>query len=122
MMRAILITTVILLFAVFMSGCAGLDIMPQKTAMIPTGGGYEDCLQLETTNTLKMYFESSVPLKFNIHCHKDGKKVAHNEMATKSWEGEFTPEWGEYYCLQFQNDEATGAEVTYGFKVVDKNP
>ncbi len=112
--------TFILVISFVVTGCAGLDLMPQKSAMIRAGQGHEDCMQLETHNTLKFYFESNVPLKFNIHCHKDGEKIAHNEKETTRWEGEFNPEWGEYYCLQFQNNSATLADVTYGFKVLTK--
>ena len=119
MLKSIASSLAILFIALAMTGCAGMDLMPQKSAMIPAGGGHEDCVQLETTHTMKLYFESTVPVKFNIHCHKDGEKVAHNEKEVTKWEGEFKPEWGEYYCLQFQNNSASMADVTYGFKVVN---
>ena len=118
MTRTVSTILFMILFSLFMTGCAGLEIMPQKNAMIPTGAGYEDCIELKTTDTLKLYFESNVPLNFNIHCHKDGVKTTHNEMNVTRWEGTYTPEWGEYYCLQWQNDSATMADVNYGFKLV----
>jgi len=110
-----------LCFAMILAGCAGINWMPQKTAMVRASEGYEDCAQLDETKTMKLYFESSIPLDFNVHSHVDGEKVLHiHEENSVRWQGEFKPDRDNHYCLQWMNENPTVSQITYGFTVVDR--
>jgi hypothetical protein len=112
----------LLLAGAALAGCAQkpLAIGEAKTVAkqdIAPYGIHEDCADLAAGDRLDYRFESTTPVKFNIHYHEGGMvlmPITRDDVTSDS--GVFAPRNQQSYCLMWEAG-AAGAIIAYRMQV-----
>lgn len=121
----ILSSFVLLIF----EGCATLNSKGKVVKItIKPFQAYEKCLELLPNQILEYSFNSSEPLKFNVHYHaKKDDFYAVSENNITDWKGSFSPaehkyysKNQKYYCLMWENPSSDRNKILIKYTVKNK--
>mgnify|MGYP001166758451 FL=1 len=84
---------------------------------LPSKNRYERCVELRTDWILAYGFSTPAPVRFNLHYHDrlDHRPIPEQELT--QFEGEFTAEQAQVYCLQWGNAGKSPVRLEYWFEV-----
>jgi hypothetical protein len=91
-----------------------------KSATIKPNRSYEDCIEIQSGQTLEYSFTADKPIHFNIHYHgEDGIEYPVNKKKISELSGELKVGGQPYYiegnddfCLMWQNPHDTPVDST----------
>jgi hypothetical protein len=125
------------LFVLVMGGCAsqqtetGKMDLPEVTAKIKPHRIYEECIQTMPNQLIEYTFQSSRPVDFNIHYHRDGEifypvleqaaVTAEGDLNCHQAMAEMTgpSENPEYFCLMWENPHNRSVDLYFDYIVND---
>jgi len=108
--------------AALLAGCAGKPVVPGEPRLVPKVSiapyeVHEDCMELAPGDRLDFRFETTDPVKFNLHYH-DGKLLV--MPITRDWvtadSGIYAPQVRQGYCLAWEAG-VVGATLAYRYVV-----
>jgi len=110
-----------------LTGCAQKPLAPgeEKTVAkhdIAPYGFHEDCADLAPGDRLDYRFQSTSPVKFNIHYHEGNmvlSPIARDDVTSDA--GVFAPHSKQGYCLMWEAG-AAGAIIAYRMQVRRPTP
>jgi hypothetical protein len=121
------IYVLILVAIIFAIGCAskeGLKIEGDSkdyTKVIKPLGIHEDCFALFPGDKLDYFFESSKPLAFNIHYHRNSDIFYEIEKSDIAYDkGQFSAKVKEYYCMMWTNPHKESVTLKYNYSIKKK--
>ena len=84
---------------------------------LPPKNRYERCVELRTSWRLSYGFNTPAPVRFNLHYHDRSDHFPVPEQELDQFEGEYTAEQAQVYCLQWGNPGAQPVRLEYQFAV-----
>jgi len=90
-----------------------VNIAPKKV--------HEDCTKATAGQKIVYYFNTSMPVNFNIHYHEAGE-VAYGVVeqgASRVELSTFDVKLEQYYCLMWTNTNAAEVQLEYSYKVTN---
>ena len=84
---------------------------------LPPKNRYERCVELRTSWRLSYGFNTPAPVRFNLHYHDRSDHFPVPEQELDQFEGEYTAEQAQVYCLQWGNPGAHPVRLEYQFAV-----
>lgn len=105
-------------FILFLASCASLQNKDNDEATIAPSDILEVCVQLSPDQVLDYFFESSLPLTFNILYHENGNSVyAYSIVEISSDSGSFYPDRQQFYCMKWINSRPLPVKIVYDYHV-----
>ena len=105
--------------------------VPEVSATIKPRRVHEECFQTVPDQVIEYTFQSSRPVDFNIHYHRDGEVFYPvSEKGTLTSEGAFNchqvmaemsgpSENPEYFCLMWENPHGMSVDLYFDYTVSD---
>ena len=95
------------------------DAPAGKPVILKPQTAHEKCMSMEPPQKLHYSFGSDKPLDFNVHYHKGDMVYSPvKEKKITSFEGVFSPQVREDYCMMWENKSPSEeVKLEYTFKV-----
>lgn len=103
---------IFLVFTLFVSTSVVVAETLRLSRSLPDGGHYEQCLKLESGQSLGWRFNASQQMSFNVHSHPDDQTVYHFRVDANNDSGAFQPPDSGVYCVMWENHSGQPLDLT----------
>ena len=123
----IILSAIAIALMLTISGCAttqtntGTGKAETIEALVKAKGIHEECFPMTLSDEVRVSFESSRPLDYNIHYHK-GDQIFYpvDLKGIAKWQGVFKAEKDDVYCLMWTNNTAEQVWLNGSYSMMPK--